>query len=83
MIFSTPTHLRVGESRSVVQITYESITCSYLNIGLKRLQELLPEAYAMRAANPECGGMQDQLQAFDEAVGQAGNHRGSDALASM
>ncbi|KAF8657090.1 hypothetical protein AX16_002277 [Volvariella volvacea WC 439] len=36
---------------------------------VKYLEEILPEGYAILAANPDCGVVQDQLHAFQEATG--------------
>ncbi|KAI0076651.1 hypothetical protein K474DRAFT_1597625 [Panus rudis PR-1116 ss-1] len=35
---------------------------------VQKLQEMLPEAYALRAASPECSAVQDHLQAFGDAL---------------
>jgi len=32
------------------------------------LEEALPEGYSIMAANPECGGMRKQMQAFRETA---------------
>ncbi|KAG5643752.1 hypothetical protein DXG03_009687 [Asterophora parasitica] len=35
---------------------------------VEKLEQLLPDAYAVLAANPDCSALQDRLQGFREAA---------------
>lgn len=55
-------------SESRVKVS-DSFQCSsqILKGSIQRLEEMLPEAYAIQAATPECAGILDHLSSFGEA----------------
>lgn len=56
--------------------------CSFPEIAdsmaMQKLERLLPEAYATRAASPQCAGLNDSYAAFRDAFSQGGWRAPSD-----
>jgi hypothetical protein len=49
----------------------------------QRIREAVPEAYAIMAASPQCGGTSEQLPGFLNALGLHGTSDDSSATASL
>ena len=55
-----------------IQSFYPKTQKIYMLRPIQLLEGLIPEAHAAQAANPECAGMHERLQAFFAAKNQGG-----------
>lgn len=52
---------------SCIRTFFSSVQLSHNKFRIQKLEQILPEAYAVLAANPDCAAIHDQLQLFRAA----------------
>ena len=61
-----------SDNRIKVRLSYHRhYSPIFSDVFLQALESMLPEAYAVQAESPECGGVRDSLAAFREVFAHA------------